>query len=64
MIMISYDEAKDKPEAFRALTGLDKVEFEQLLDWFESAYHRERESLPRNAQRQRKPSSQSVNDGR
>jgi hypothetical protein len=55
MIMISYDEAKDKPEAFRALTGLELVEFEQLLDSFESAYRRERESLTRNAQRQRKP---------
>lgn len=55
MIMVNYDEAKNKPKAFRALTGLDRAEFEQLLKFFEVAYCRDREPLISNEQRQRKP---------
>jgi len=39
--MITYLEALEKPETFRALTGIDEDEFEQLLRDFEAAYHRD-----------------------
>lgn len=53
--MISYSEAKDKPDAFRALTGLDHPEFEQLLKFFEVAWQSHREEHLNKKERTRKP---------
>jgi hypothetical protein len=54
--MITYNDAKDKPETFRALTGLDKAEFEELLIAFETAYLRDvEEKIAKNLERKRKP---------
>lgn len=41
MRMITYHEAKDKPETFRALTGIEPSEFEDLLREFEATYSRD-----------------------
>lgn len=53
--MISYSEAKDQPDAFRALTGLDHPEFEQLLKFFEVAWQSHREEHLNKKDRTRKP---------
>lgn len=37
--MLSYQCLKDHPRTFRAFTGLDQAEFEQLLTPFTLAYH-------------------------
>jgi hypothetical protein len=37
VIIICHEEAKDKPEVFRALTGFDRVEFEEEFTTFEPA---------------------------
>ena len=36
--MLSYDTIKDKPTTLRSFTGLDKPEFERLLEPFEAAW--------------------------
>jgi Helix-turn-helix of DDE superfamily endonuclease len=41
--MLSYDTVKDHPQAFRACTGLDVVEFEAVLGAFTTAWHHNRE---------------------
>jgi predicted DNA-binding protein YlxM (UPF0122 family) len=54
--MITYNEAKDKPETFRALTGIDPSEFEELLREFEATYSRDiEEKITSNGERQRTP---------
>lgn len=54
--MITYHEAKEKPETFRALTGIDPSEFEELLRYFEVTYSRDiEEKITNSGNRQRNP---------
>ena len=55
-MMITYNEAKDKPETFRALTGIESSEFKELLRYFEAMYSRNiEEQVANNGERQRNP---------
>ena len=38
--MITYEEAKDEQKVFRALTGLEQAEFEEMLKMFEIAWNK------------------------
>lgn len=35
---MNYTEHKDNPKSFRALTGLDHIQFSHLLPYFEAAH--------------------------
>jgi len=54
--MFTYDKVKNKPQLLRAMTSLDKAEFEELLNFFQVAWETYiRETSPSNQNRQRQP---------
>lgn len=54
--MFTYDKVKNKPRLLRAMTSLDRAEFEELLKSFQAAWEAYvKETSPSNQNRQRQP---------
>jgi hypothetical protein len=54
--MFTYNRVKNKPKLLRAMTSLDRTEFEALLPAFQTAWEAHvKESSPANQKRQRQP---------
>lgn len=54
--MFTYAQVKNKPRLLRAMTSLDRAEFEELLKHFQAAWGAYvKETSPSNQNRQRQP---------
>ena len=63
MVILSYDSVKDKESTLRAMTSLDKEEFEELCIFFKEAWDEQAEREGRDPSKGgRKPKLQSMED--
>ena len=63
MVILSYDSVKDKESTLRAMTSLDKEEFEELCIFFKEAWDEQAEREGRDPSKGgRKPKLHSMED--